>query len=61
MSKRSFPLLDRLLLESKVTESVVDRSVGVKVVLSNSETSAILSFSKVPLQLCARDTPFVIM
>lgn len=44
MSKRSFPLLDLLLLESRVTESVVERSVGVRVVVSTSEISAIFLF-----------------
>lgn len=42
MSKRSFPLLDLLLLESRVKERVVERSVGVSVVVSNSEISAII-------------------
>ena len=37
----SLLLLERLLLESRVTESVVEMSVGVRVVLSTSETSAI--------------------
>lgn len=44
MSKRSLLLLPLLLLESSVTESVVDKSVGVRVVVSTSETSAIVIF-----------------
>lgn len=44
MSKRSLLLLVLLLLESRVIESVVDKSVGVRVVVSTSETSAIVIF-----------------
>lgn len=41
-SRRSLLVLDLLLLESRVTDRVVERSVGVRVVLSTSDKSAIL-------------------
>lgn len=56
MSRRSFPLLD---LESRVTESVVERSVGVRVV-SISEISMFL-FSNSALLVMARDIRFIVM
>lgn len=43
-------LLERLLLESRVAESVVDKSVGVRVVVvSTSEKSAITFQNIAPL------------
>lgn len=59
MSKR-FPLLDLLLLESRVTESVVERSVGVRVVVSTSEVSAMLFENRASL-ITARDRTLIIM
>ena len=43
-SKRSLLLLDLLLLDSRVTERVVDRSVGVRVVLSTSDDKSAILF-----------------